>query len=118
VRLHPRVLAAAEPACAEAPALGDREILETAPHKPPPRYPKAAYAANVEGKVLLGIVIAPDGRVSEARVVRATPSGWFEEAAIECVKQWRYRPPGREVHAQLSIDFALAPLGAVETDGE
>ncbi|MBI1239527.1 MAG: TonB family protein [Alphaproteobacteria bacterium] len=61
-------------------------------HRVAPRYPRRAERAQMEGLVVLGVAVAGDGRVSDLEVLRAEPAGWFEEAALEAVSQWRYQP--------------------------
>lgn len=87
----------------------DKEIIDNPLNKPGPRYPQNAYEAGIEGYVQLEVVIAPDGIVSSAKVLKAEPSGWFEAAALEAVKQWRYPPAGREIVFKVSIDFQIPP---------
>ncbi len=91
------------------PALSDKEILDTAVNKPGPKYPDAAYEADIEGYVVMEIVIAPDGQVTSVKVIKAEPPGWFEDAAVTAVKQWRYRPPGRVIVAKVHVDFEIPP---------
>jgi protein TonB len=55
-----------------------------------PLYPEAARAARVEGIVIIEAVIAPDGTVRDARVLRSRPL--LDEAALHAVRQWRYTP--------------------------
>jgi protein TonB len=79
-----------------------------------PRYPELARKAGVQGTVILLIVIDRDGRVGEIEVLRAPdPRFGFDLAAVEAVKQWRYRPAllgGRPVAVQASvtIEFTLS----------
>ncbi|MGH8596484.1 MAG: TonB family protein, partial [Gammaproteobacteria bacterium] len=49
----------------------------------------------------------PDGSVIDAVVVDARPSGWFERAAIDGVKRWRYQPSGRTIQTEVEIEFKL-----------
>ena len=56
----------------------------------PPVMPEAALRANVRGIVVLAVTIAPDGTVTNARVLRSIPL--LDAAAIEAVRQWRYQP--------------------------
>lgn len=74
-----------------------------------PRYPDLARKAGVQGTVVLLIVIGADGRVGEIEVLRTPdPRFGFDLAAIEAVKQWRYRPAllgGRPVAVQASVTF-------------
>jgi TonB family protein len=55
-----------------------------------PVYPQQAKDARVQGVVILEIVVGADGAVSDARVLRSIPL--LDEAALECVRQWRYEP--------------------------
>ena len=79
-----------------------------------PKYPALARRALVQGSVILLIVIGPDGRVGEIQVVSSPdPRFGFDLAAIEAVKQWRYRPAllGRRpvaVQASVIVEFSLS----------
>ena len=60
--------------------------------KPAPNYPSAALYANMEGSVVLGINIAPDGTVPTMRLICSYPKGYdFERSAIEAVRYWKYQ---------------------------
>jgi TonB family protein len=54
-----------------------------------PTYPQPALRANVEGAVILEAMIGADGRLRDIHVVEGHPL--LVQAAIDCVKQWRYR---------------------------
>lgn len=92
------------------PVPTDKEIIDNAIEKTPIRYPQAAYDAEIEGSVTVEIVIGVDGVVKSVTVIKAEPTGWgFEEAAVEAVKKWRYRPAGREIKYTTIIDFEIPP---------
>lgn len=55
-----------------------------------PAYPPDAYAARVQGVVILEAVIAPDGTVRDARVLRSVPL--LDQAAVDAVRQWEFTP--------------------------
>jgi protein TonB len=55
-----------------------------------PTYPRIAQNAGVEGIVIVEAVIAVDGSVRDARVLRSVPL--LDGAALDAVKQWRYAP--------------------------
>jgi len=55
-----------------------------------PIYPDEAMAARREGDVLLHVVLAIDGAVKELELVKGDPI--LAKAALEAVKQWRYKP--------------------------
>lgn len=55
-------------------------------------YPVQARAAGVEGRVVVRYDITREGRVVNAAVVSAEPTGVFEDAALAAVRSWRFRP--------------------------
>jgi TonB family protein len=55
-----------------------------------PALPDAAAQAGVRGVVILEIVIAPDGSVQDAKILRSIPL--LDAAALDAVRQWRYTP--------------------------
>lgn len=55
-----------------------------------PIYPVIAQQARVEGVVIIEALIGTDGRVQDARVLRAEPL--LDQAALTAVRQWVYRP--------------------------
>lgn len=72
-----------------------------------PVYPEKALAEEIEGSVVLDLVIRKDGTVAEVTVLRCKPTGWgLEQAAVEAVRQWRYEPArfrGEPVEVQLTV---------------
>jgi periplasmic protein TonB len=76
-----------------------------------PKYPPEAGRARIEGTVVLSAVIGKDGTVGDVRVEKGLPV--LAQAAIEAVKQWRYRPyllngEPVEVASQITINFTLS----------
>ena len=59
-------------------------------HDVAPIYPAIAQRASIEGVVIIEAVIAVDGSVRDARVLRSVPL--LDRAALDAVKQWRYVP--------------------------
>jgi periplasmic protein TonB len=55
-----------------------------------PVYPPIAQSARVQGVVIVEAIIGPDGRVTEAKVLRSIPL--LDAAALDAVKQWVYTP--------------------------
>ena len=79
----------------------------------PPVYPPLAARAHVSGIVVLEATLTTDGVVSEIRVVSGHPL--LTDAAIHCVKQWRYEPTllnGTPVAVILTarVHFDKAPI--------
>jgi periplasmic protein TonB len=55
-----------------------------------PDYPPLARRARLTGMVIIDAVIGPDGRVTNAKVLRGVPM--LDEAALAAVRQWVYTP--------------------------
>jgi protein TonB len=71
-------------------------------------YPRGALAHRTEGRVVVSFSVLPDGRVSNVRVVSATPPGVFEAAALKAVRTWRYRASANGTpHHDTTVDFTL-----------
>jgi len=75
-----------------------------------PEYPAVARKARVPGTVILEIVVGRSGDVESVKILRSDPL--FDEAAIEAVKRWKYKPAlqsGRPVRVYLTvrIEFGL-----------
>lgn len=79
--------------------------------QPDPEYSEEARKAKYSGSVLLSIVVSPEGRAEDIRVVRSLGMG-LDEKAIAAVRQWRFKPgtnngaPVR-VRAQVDVTFRL-----------
>ena len=76
-----------------------------------PKYPPEAGRERIEGTVVLIAVIGKDGTVRDVRVESGLPV--LAQAAIDAVKQWRYRPyllngEPVEVDSQITINFNLS----------
>ena len=61
----------------------------------PPLYPYSAKARGIEGRVELLFVVQPDGSVSDVQIKSSFPRGIFDEAAMNAVKKWRFKPGTR-----------------------
>jgi bla regulator protein BlaR1 len=78
--------------------------------KVPPQYPEAAKKARIQGQVILRAIVSKDGDVENLQVVSGLPE--LASAAIEAVKQWKYRPflqQGKpvEVETEIDVNFTL-----------
>ena len=56
-------------------------------------YPPAAKADGIEGYVVIRYDVSVDGAVINAEVVESEPEGVFDQAALESISQWLFRPP-------------------------
>ena len=80
-------------------------------HRVEPIYPSLARTARVQGAVVIAAVIGKDGMVERLQVVSGHPL--LIQAAIDAVRQWRYRPyilngAPIEVDTQITVNFILA----------
>jgi TonB family protein len=62
---------------------------------PAPEYPPRSRRLGEEGTVLLEIEVLPDGAIGQVRVVEAPAYPRLVSAAIEAVRQARFRPASR-----------------------
>ncbi len=58
---------------------------------PQPQYSDEAVKAKYQGVVTLQVVVTPDGRAANIRVVKGLGVG-LDEKAIEAVRGWRFKP--------------------------
>jgi periplasmic protein TonB len=56
-----------------------------------PEYPAMATLKRLNGDVVLRILISKTGTIEKAEVMRSTDPV-FNQASIDAVRQWRYRP--------------------------
>ena len=80
---------------------------------PVPKYPESAKARGVQGTVEIDAIISAEGVPEELSVI-SSPDDELSKAAIEGVRQWRYRPTrlnGKPVAVETTIDvnFSLKP---------
>ena len=59
-------------------------------HDAKPVYPPDAFAAGVQGVVVMEAIVDESGGVKELRVLRGVPM--LDQAALDAVRQWRYEP--------------------------
>ncbi|HKC71784.1 MAG TPA: energy transducer TonB, partial [Terriglobales bacterium] len=79
-------------------------------HQVKPVYPPLARQARIQGAVLLQAIIGKDGSIENLRLVSGHPM--LAPAAIEAVRQWRYRPytlnrAPVEVQTEITVNFVL-----------
>ena len=81
-------------------------------HRVQPTYPQMAKIARVQGPVVLAAIIGKDGTIQNLHVI-STASPLLNQAALDAVKQWRYRPyilngEPVEVDTQITVNFTLS----------
>jgi periplasmic protein TonB len=59
----------------------------------PPRFPTRAHRMGItEGVVSIAYTVDEQGNVVDPQVVSADPPRVFDEAALDAIRKWRYRP--------------------------
>jgi len=76
-----------------------------------PRYPAAARAANVSGRVVIRGIVRKDGTIDNVEVLKDLSFG-LGEAAREAVQRWRFRPATYrgepiDVYYTVTVNFRL-----------
>jgi TonB family protein len=79
--------------------------------KVPPQYPPDARDQRIQGLVVMKVSIDKEGNVTNIQLISGHPL--LAPAAIEAVKQWKYRPyqlngTPVEVETQVTVNFTLA----------
>lgn len=78
-----------------------------------PTYPPLARQAHIQGVVVLTALIDKDGSIQNLEVVSGHPM--LAPAAIEAVKQWRYKPfllNGQPVAVETTVTVTFQLRGA------
>jgi periplasmic protein TonB len=77
-------------------------------HRVEPVYPRTAVLINLQGEVRLHAIIAKDGSVQSLTVASGHPI--LAQAAVDAVREWRYRPyvlngEAVEVETLITVNF-------------
>jgi protein TonB len=72
-------------------------------------YPFFARILEREGTTELAFVVSADGTVRDVKVAKSSGSDGLDDAAVECVARWHYRPAvkdGQLVDAPMTVKVA------------
>ncbi|MCU0975090.1 MAG: energy transducer TonB [Steroidobacteraceae bacterium] len=115
----PLVLAGGPAAASGWTSCLDSSLEPPAPvEREAPPYPESARLANAEGSVEVSFTVLRTGDVGWVRITRAEPSGFFEQAALDGVRAWRFTPAMRagtpiECRLKTRVRFTLADVATV-----
>ena len=76
---------------------------------PDPEYSEEARKAKYQGTVVLYMIVGPDGRARDIRVVRSVGMG-LDEKAIDAVRTWKFEPArrdGQAVAVQINVEVSF-----------
>jgi protein TonB len=76
-----------------------------------PEYPRDEQAARVEGRVVMEIVVTPEGCVGDLQVPKSDNAA-FSYEALWAVSRWRYEPAKKDgkavaVYVTVVVDFKM-----------
>jgi len=107
-------IATAVDSTGEAPKFGDYVYVEELPEaimRVPPKYPEAARAARAHGTVMVQALVRKDGSVGDVRVAKSIAG--LDEAAMECVRQWKFKPALGGIQGTVLVMAEIMPDGSV-----
>lgn len=75
-------------------------------------YPRISQRLREEGRVVLRVMVGPDGKPTSASVAKSSGHPLLDQAGIETVMRWRYRPGTRggvsePASVLVPVDFKL-----------
>lgn len=71
-----------------------------------PKYPMEAARNGLEGWVELSFSIDTTGQVTDVKVIQSEPRRVFDQAAMQALKRWKYRP--KVIDGQAIVQSGLA----------
>ena len=91
------------------------DMVDVAPRarkRAPLDYPPRAKNKEIEGYVVLSLLIGTDGSVQKVKVIESSPPGVFDDAALRSVRSWvfepaRYKGQPVETWANQTISFDM-----------
>lgn len=58
----------------------------------PPQYPDSAMEDRISGTVTVQYIVDKRGRTKDVHVIQSNPRDVFDHAAMDAIREWRYRP--------------------------
>lgn len=82
-------------ALASLPNSGQLDRIPATIYSPRPQYPAEALAAQIEGRVVLRVILDREGDVTGAAVAKSSGHKMLDEAAQRSVAKWKFEPATR-----------------------
>lgn len=101
IHLSPELVAAAQPVAGAATSSGGKS--RRLKLGPPPEYPELARKLNLKGAAQVELSIAPDGSVTDVRVIGGHPI--LSDALVKAVRGWQYEPATQESRVVVRFEF-------------
>jgi TonB family protein len=92
-------------------SIGNGVSAPVAIFDPEPDYSEEARKAKYQGVVVLAVVVGPDGRAHDPKVLRSLGMG-LDEKAIEKIREWKFEPAKKNGQAvavlvNIEVNFHL-----------
>jgi TonB family protein len=117
-RLTPVVAALTLASCAvstpDRPEAGTADASDVKPVKVacrPPQYPLQALRAEKTGLVGLAVLISPEGRLLDAKLLLSSGSRFLDEATLEAFRDCKFKPSivdGKPAESWTELDYTWA----------
>jgi protein TonB len=85
-----------------ASARGQQEVRKIVAN-PAPVYPEMARRMQLSGVVKIEVVVAPDGKIKDSKVIGGHPV--LVDAAMTALHDWRYEKGNSETKTQVEFKF-------------
>ncbi len=74
-----------------------------------PEYPRSAIRAGIDkGRVLARVNIDEKGNVTSVNIVSSEPRrGVFDQAVIDALMKWKFKPEGEKYVGEIEVTFTL-----------
>jgi len=100
-------------------ALNEVSTSPSVIHTVPPSYPFEAAQKGIEGKVTVQFVVTKEGAVKDPIILESSPVDVFDQAALETVTQYTFKPGTKggkavDLIVRLPIVFQLSAKGESE----
>jgi protein TonB len=80
--------------------------------RPDAEYTEEARKAQLNGRVVLSVVVETDGTTSNIQITKALGMG-LDQKAVEAVRQWKFKPAtmaGKPVRARVNVEVVFRLL--------
>ncbi|RZJ81213.1 MAG: energy transducer TonB, partial [Brevundimonas sp.] len=98
------------PKAAPGPAAVVSDRLSIVAKDPLPRYPAESRRKREEGVVRLRVTVAIDGTVKAIAVAASSGFKRLDDAALEAVRRWRFRPKVQDGVSVEALGFIPIPF--------
>lgn len=69
-----------------------KPTLDSSAPCPTPEYPRTSLANEEQGTVVLGILVAPDGKVADSKIEKSSGHRALDKATVSTFAKCKYKP--------------------------